>query len=231
VESVIMLAMTARDDDAIGSTVGLDMVAPFETSGTNQLVLRDRILFGQGDAAHSVYRILSGVLRIYKLMPDGRRHVTDFLIAGDVLGFEVGDRHRVAAEAVVDCVVRRYPRTQVDIAAHHRPDFARRLLDLAWNRLAAAQAQLVSLGRKTAEERLASFLLALSVRAGRVDRAIALPMSRADIADHLGLTIETVSRLFTRLRKEGVIDLPDAHSFRVLAQAALEAKGGIDDAA
>jgi CRP/FNR family transcriptional regulator len=225
-----MVSMTAQSGGGIGPASGAEMVAPFETLGANQLVLRDRLLFNRGDAAQHVYRILSGVVRIYTLMSDGRRHVTDFLVAGDVLGFELGDLHRVSAEAVVDCVVRRYPRSQVERAANDRPEFARRLLALAWSRLAAAEAQLISLGRKTAEERLASFLLAQAARTLCPGRPIALPMSRSDIADHLGLTIETVSRQFSRLRKDGVIDLPDAHSFRVVTPAALEERSGIDHA-
>jgi len=217
-----MLSMStgyASGPDAIKSA---EMPSTVESFGTNQLLLRDRLLFAQGDEARYAYRILSGVVRTYRMMPDGRRHVTDFLLAGDLLGFEIGEEHNISAEAVADCVIRRYPRRQLDIAANDQPIVARRLLTLACDRLAAAQSQMVSLGRKTAEERFASFLLGLAERTEGVDRAIALPMTRADIADHLGLTIETVSRLFSRLRKERVIDLPDAHSFRVLDRDVLE---------
>ena len=216
-----MLSISTGNVSGSKAAVGVEMLSTVESFGTNQLVLRDRLLFAQGDEARYTYRILSGVVRTYRMMPDGRRHVTDFLLAGDLLGFEIEDEHNVSAEAVVDCVVRHYPRRQLELAANDQPIVARRLLTLACDRLAAAQSQMVSLGRKTAEERFASFLIGLVDRTHGAGRVIALPMSRADIADHLGLTIETVSRLFSRLRKDGVIAVPDAHSFRLLDRAAL----------
>lgn len=217
-----MLSMSTGYASGPNAVKSAEMPPVVESFGTNQLLLRDRLLFAQGDEVRYAYRILSGVVRTYRMMPDGRRHVTDFLLAGDLLGFEIGEEHNVSAEAVSDCVIRRYPRRQLELAANDQPVVARRLLTLACDRLAAAQSQMVSLGRKTAEERFASFLLGLVDRALGVDRAIALPMTRADIADHLGLTIETVSRLFSRLRREGVIELPDAHSFRPIDREALE---------
>jgi CRP-like cAMP-binding protein len=222
-----MLSMSTGYVSAPQAATGVEMPSTVEGLGTNQLVLRDRLLFGQGDEARYIYRILSGVVRTYRLMSDGRRHVADFLMAGDLLGFETGEEHNFSAEAVVDCVMRRYPRRQLELAANDHPIVARRLLSLACDRLAVAQSQMVSLGRKTAEERFASFLLGLVDRVRGADRAIALPMTRTDIADHLGLTIETVSRLFSRLRKDRVIDLPDAHSFRLLDRDALEERSAV----
>ncbi len=226
-----MLSMSTGYVSGPNAASHAEMPGVVENFGTNQLVLRDKLLFAQGDEARYVYRILSGVVRTYRMMPDGRRHVADFLLAGDLLGFEVGAEHNVSAEAVSDCVIRRYPRRQLELAANDQPVVARRLLTLACDRLAVAQSQMVSLGRKTAEERFASFLLGLIERTHGADRIIAMPMSRADIADHLGLTIETVSRLFSRLRKERVIDLPDAHSFRVVDRDALEERSAGCEAA
>jgi CRP-like cAMP-binding protein len=197
------------------------LVRALDPHGTNTLILRDRTLFAEGDEAAYVYRILSGVVRTYKLMPDGRRHVIDFMMAGDLLGIEPGERHVVAAEAVSDCVVCRYPRRQVDLATDDDPGLARELLALTCSRLAAAHSHLMALGRKTAEERLASFLLNLADDTGR---AVPLPMGRVDIADHLGLTVETVSRLFAGLRKARLIDFDGAHSFVVLDRAALHGR-------
>jgi len=222
-----MLSMSTGYMSGQNTVPSAELPATVESFGANQLVLRDRLLFAQSDEARYVYRILSGVVRTYRMMPDGRRHVTDFLLAGDLIGFEIGEEHNVSAEAVTDCVVRRYPRRQLEQAANDQPVVARRLLTLACDRLAAAQSQMVSLGRKTAEERFASFLLGLVDRIRGADRAIAVPMTRADIADHLGLTIETVSRLFSRLRRDGVIELPDAHSFRLLDRDALEERSAV----
>ena len=222
-----MLSMSTGYVSGPDAAASVEMPSAVESFGTNQLVLRDRLLFAQGDEARYAYRILSGVVRTYRMMSDGRRHVTDFLLAGDVLGFEIGADHNASAVAVTECVVRRYPRRQLELAADDQPVVARRLLTLACDRLAVAQSQMVSLGRKTAEERFASFLLGLVDRTRGADRAIIVPMTRADIADHLGLTIETVSRLFSRLRKDGVIELPDAHSFRLRDRDALEERSAV----
>jgi CRP-like cAMP-binding protein len=224
-----MLTM-ARNTTAEPTPSAEEALTPVEALGVNQLVLRDRMLFEEGEEAAYAYKILSGVVRTYKIMPDGRRYVTDFLMAGDLVAFDSGDRHMVAAEAVVDCVIRRYPRRQVERAANDNPAVARRLLTLAWDRLAAAQSHMAALVRMTAEERLASFLMALVDRGG-AERKVGLPMARTDIADHLGLTLETVSRLLSRLRKDGVINLPDVHSFVVVDLEALRARCFVAEAA
>lgn len=181
----------------------LDMLEQF---GTTISVQRDRDIHGQGDAAGSCYRILSGCVRRVRLMADGRRQVGEFLMAGDLLGFDALDTHDYAAEAVSDVVLRRYPRRAVDALAESNVALVRRLRDLASESLRMAYTRLLLLGRKTASERIATFLLEMAERLPRVrDGVLDLPMSRTDMADHLGLTIETVCRTLAHLRREGTI--------------------------
>lgn len=196
----------------------IDGFAPIEPLGASFRMERDRALFLEGDPAKFCYKIISGAIRICKLMSDGRRQVSDFLLPGDLIGFDLSEVHGFTAEAIVESVVRRYPKPQIERLVSESPRVARQMLTIAYDRLALAQTQLVTLGRKTAVERLASFLVSHADRTG-VARApgqeVRLPMNRTDIADHLGLTVETVSRIFSRLKRDDVIDIPDAHSIRV----------------
>ena len=186
----------------------LDLLEQF---GTTVSVQRDREVLAQGDQATWCYRVVSGCVRMVKLMEDGRRQVGEFLMAGDLLGFDALDTYDFAAEAVTDVVVRRYPRRAVDSLAESNLALARRLRDAASTSLRVAHARLVLLGRKTASEKIASFLVEMAerlpqARAGVLD----LPMSRTDMADHLGLTIETVCRVLAHLRREATITIERA---------------------
>jgi CRP/FNR family transcriptional regulator, nitrogen fixation regulation protein len=181
----------------------LDLLEQF---GTTVSVPRDREIHGQGDQAAWCYRVISGCIRVVNLMEDGRRQISEFLMAGDTLGFDALETYDFAAEAVSDVVVRRYPRRMVDALAERNITLARRLRDVTSTSLRVAHARLVLLGRKTASERIATFLIEMfdrlpQARANVVD----LPMSRTDMADHLGLTIETVCRVLAHLRREGTI--------------------------
>ncbi|MGB8841796.1 MAG: helix-turn-helix domain-containing protein [Aliidongia sp.] len=197
---------------------GLDLP---EHLGRNLAVKRDSAIFWEGDPAKYCFRVISGAVRICTLMADGRRQVADFFAGGDMIGFDFADTYAFTAEAVTDSVVRQYPRaTILDLLTSDR-QLSHQMLALACRRLTSAQHQLVTLGRKTAEERIATFLLALAGRQKRQSRQIELPMSRTDIADHLGLTVETVSRVLTRLRKQNVIELPCPHSVRITDAATL----------
>lgn len=164
----------------------------------------------EGDPADFLFNVTSGSLRVYKLLSDGRRQITGFLFAGDFLGLASGDLHLFTAEAIEPSTACRFRRTDYHALVHASPSLERALLDRTRHELAAAQSQMLLLGRKTAQERLASFLLDLPshdplrpTEAGRVR----LPMTRGEIADYLGLTIETVSRVLTRLKTQGVIRL------------------------
>jgi CRP-like cAMP-binding protein len=186
----------------------LDLLEQF---GSTVSVEREQEIHGQGDVAGSCYRILSGCVRLVKLMEDGRRQVGEFLMAGDLLGFDALDTHDFAAEAVSDVVLRRYPRRMVDALAESNVALARRLRDLTSVSLRTAHTRLLLLGRKTASERIATFLLEMAERLPQVrDRVLELPMSRTDMADHLGLTIETVCRVLAHLRRDGTIAIERA---------------------
>ncbi len=181
----------------------LDLLEQF---GTTLTVQRDREIHAQGDDANCCYRILSGCVRMVKLMEDGRRQIGEFLMAGDVFGFDALDTYDFAAEAVSDVVLRRYPRRMVDALAESSMPLARRLRDMTSVSLRMAHTRLVLLGRKTASERIASFLLEMADRLPQGRPAVLdLPMSRTDMADHLGLTIETVCRVLAHLRRDGTI--------------------------
>ncbi|HEY7581626.1 MAG TPA: helix-turn-helix domain-containing protein [Acetobacteraceae bacterium] len=185
-----------------------DVLDLLEQFGTTVSLRHDREIHGEGQQAEFCYRVISGCVRLVKLMEDGRRQVGEFLMAGDLLGFESLDAYDFTAEAVSDVVLRRYPRRMVDALASSNPALARRLRDMASVNLRVAHARLVLLGRKTASERIASFLLEMAERLPR-SRAnvLDLPMGRTDIADHLGLTIETVCRLLGHLRRDGTIGI------------------------
>jgi CRP-like cAMP-binding protein len=181
----------------------LDLLEQF---GTTVSVQRDQEIHGQGEQATSCYRILRGCVRIVKLMEDGRRQIGEFLMAGDLLGFDALDTHDFAAEAVSDVVLRRYPRRAVETLAERNTALARRLRDVTSVSLRMAHMRLVLLGRKTASERIATFLLEMAERLPhRTARVMDMPMSRTDMADHLGLTIETVCRVLAHLRRDRTI--------------------------
>jgi CRP-like cAMP-binding protein len=183
-----------------------DALADFERIGTAINLRRDATLVHTGDPARYCFKVVTGAVRSCRLLADGRRHLGDFMLPGDFIGLEMGERWNFTVEAVNDATLMRYPRDGVALLLQRQPRLGRRLLDLVGRELSAAQTQMLVLGRKTAVERLATFLLTMSARTGAADR-VSLPMTRHDIADHLGLTIETVSRSFSQLKSQGVIQL------------------------
>ncbi len=173
---------------------------------------RDEEIVAQGDPAGYCYLVVSGCVRTVKLMEDGRRQIGEFLFSGDLFGWEALEEHDFAAEAVTPVTLRRYPRRNLEARADRDPDFARRLRKITAGQLRAGRERMVLLGRKTASERIASFLLEMAGRMSANGRAsIELPMGRADIADYLGLTIETVCRGLTQLRRQGTITVERAN--------------------
>jgi len=173
---------------------------------------RDRELHPQGDRAEFCYRIISGCVRTVKLMQDGRRQIGGFLLAGDCLGFDALDTHDFAAQMVTDVVLRRYRRRETEALMQRHASLARALREMAACELRDAYDRILLLGRKTASERMATFLLEMAARQGGASAGeypagyrVPLPMSRTDIADHLGLTVETVCRMMTHLRRNGII--------------------------
>jgi CRP/FNR family transcriptional regulator, nitrogen fixation regulation protein len=162
-------------------------------------------IFGEGEPAEYVYKVTKGAVRTYKILCDGRRQIGGFYLAGDIFGLEVGKEHQFSAEAINDVAVLVVRRSVIVSLAERDCDTARELWSYTGRELNRVQEHL-SLLVKTAQQRVASFLLEMSARLAATD-AIELPMSRQDIADYLGLTIETVSRTMTQLVSEQAIGL------------------------
>jgi len=195
--------------------------AAFDRIGTLVSLGRDQTLFFEGDAAPYCFKVISGALRSCRLLPDGRRHVSQFLRPGDFVALDSDETYRSTVEAVNDAKVMRYPRRAVDQLIQQQPRLGKSLRSKLCADLLAAQAQMLLLGRKNALERLASFLLTMCERDGRDDH-VELPMTRGDIADYLGLTIETVSRTFSQLKGRGVIQLTTSSDVRIKHREELE---------
>ncbi len=186
--------------------------------GVTQSAPAGKTIVIEGDPIDHYFRIVSGSVRLYKSVIDGRRQIIDFLGPNECFGLIGLSTHAYSAEAISDVVMIRYSRRRLDDSIEDEPALSNQLFRLACAELDQAQQRMLLLGRKSAEERLASFLIDL---AGRQDtNSLHLAMSRQDIADYLGLTIETVSRLFTRFKRAGLIDLPDRHS--VVVQDSVE---------
>lgn len=197
----------------------------FRCQGSTGRLDPGRPLFHQGDPADVIFNLTKGSLRLYKLLPDGRRQVTGFLFPGAFLGLAVRDVHAFSAEAIEPVEVCRYSRSRFGAFVDEHLRMERELYRIAAHELALAREQLVLLGRKTANERLATFLLTLLKRMREHEPGadlIRLPMSRLDIADYLGLTKETVSRVFTAFKTTGLIRLLSDDQVLVLDCAKLE---------
>jgi CRP-like cAMP-binding protein len=180
---------------------------------------RDGTVFTEGDSARYFFRVISGAVRSCQLLADGRRHISEFFLPGDFIALDTDGVYRFTAEAITETTLRRYPRSVIDQSL--APRFHRQLLALLSRQLVAAQQQMLLLGRKTATERVASFLLTMAARSKDAEH-MSLPMTRNDIADHLGLTTETVSRAFSQLKMQGVIGLDGAANVVVQDGEALE---------
>lgn len=185
-------------------------------------------LFHEGDPNPYIFNVVDGAVKLYRLLPDGRRQITGFLFQGDFLGLGGRGPSSFTAEALTPVNACRFRRGDFDQLLNALPALEHRLVALAGDELMAAQEQIVLLGRKTARERLASFLTRLSerqVQLGGVKGQVHLPMTRLDIADYLGLTIETVSRVFTQFKTSGLIQLLPGNDVALPDPVALKALG------
>jgi len=182
------------------------------------------MLASQGSPGDSVFTITEGMVRIYRLLADGRRQVLGFALPGDFLGLSLFDVYSFSADAVTDTVVCSFPRKSFVAYADQRPHLMGRLYEFASHELSLAQDQMVLLGRRTAEERVGTFLIMMRDRLrrlGHTSPTLPLSMTRQDIADYLGLTIETVSRTFTKLANaKTIVVVPDG--VRMLRERDLE---------
>src|SRR5215212_10010857 len=161
-------------------------------------------IYGEKEPAEYVYQVKSGAVRSYKLLSDGRRQIGAFHLAGDMFGLENRGEHRFTAEAIVDTTVCLIKRRSLEMVAESDAMVARNLLSMTSTSLAHAEDHMLLLGRKTSLERVAAFLLEMDKRLTAAG-VIALPMSRRDIADYLGLTLEAVSRALSRLHELGIL--------------------------
>jgi CRP/FNR family transcriptional regulator, nitrogen fixation regulation protein len=161
-------------------------------------------IFGEAEPAEYVYQVIDGAVRSYKLLTDGRRQIGAFHLVGDIFGLENGGSHRFTAEAIVDTTVRLVKRVSLAHVAETDATVARDLLNMTANNLQHAENHMLLLGRKTSLERVAAFLLEMDSRLTAAG-VMALPMCRRDIADYLGLTLETVSRALSVLHDKGML--------------------------
>ncbi|WP_370692859.1 Crp/Fnr family transcriptional regulator [Methylobacterium sp.] len=181
-------------------------------------------LFSQDEPACSVFIVTSGALRLYRILPDGRRQVTGFAFPGDFLGLSMLDRFAVSADALGPVTACRFERLAFRNLVFGQPGLMMHLHEITGQELSRAKDMMMLLGRRTADERIASFLTGLQdryVRIGRSSVTLELPMGRLDIADHLGLTIETVSRTLSRLDRDGCILIVPG-GVRLIDQARLD---------
>jgi CRP/FNR family nitrogen fixation transcriptional regulator len=182
---------------------------------------RNAAVFNEGDTARHVYKVVSGAIRTCRVLLDGRRQIADFYLPGDFFGLDWQSAHGFTAEAIADAVVVSYPRAQLELEAETQPAMQRLLIGILAKGLSATQNHVVMLGRQTAQERLAWFLLRLMQRSDD-NPNLDLPMSRLDIADYLGLTIETVSRGISQFKRRQLIAVSGTHQVMLKDVEALE---------
>jgi CRP/FNR family nitrogen fixation transcriptional regulator len=219
--SSIAPAVAARASWQAAPTVdrrGLD--GELSATGAVLHFAHDREIYGEGDGAEVFFKVVAGVVRTCKFLSDGRRQIEAFHVTGELFGFEAGEEHRLSAEAVCDCTVIAYRRRGIERLAVSNDALARQLFSYAMRSMTRAQDHSLLLGRKSALEKVAAFLLECAQHSSD-GRTVSLAMSRQDIADYLGLTIETVSRTLSQLERDAVIALPSAREIRFKNPTAL----------
>ena len=186
---------------------------------------RNSEIQADGEPADYFYQVVSGAVRTYKVLDDGRRQISAFHLPGDVIELEASRNHRFSAETIAPSVIRVAKRSAIVALAERRPELANEIWRRTANDLQSAQEHMLLLGRKNAEERVASFLLEMADRSS-TEGGVELPMSRQDIADYLGLTIETVSRSLTLLEGTSAIDRSGNRRIRLRNRSALQRLNG-----
>lgn len=196
--------------------------SPLSGFGTVSHYARNNTIFSEGEDAEYSYRVVTGAVRLSKMMPDGRRQIAEFALPGDFFGINWLQDHALTAEALTEVTLICYGRGRLERLGDENREIRAELFSTLRHDLWAAQNHLVILGRQSANERVASFLAQLMQRSKQTDkRVIDIPMTRQDIADYLGLTIETVCRSLTKLKQAGIIDIPSRHEIVVRNTAAL----------
>ncbi|WP_035484772.1 helix-turn-helix domain-containing protein [Geminicoccus roseus] len=218
-KQAICAALEDHELDELQSIMIASSLAPHQT------------LVEEGEPRRKVFTLTSGMLRLYTMLPDGRRQITAFLLPGDYLGLGDEETYDETAEAVIESKLCGFPVAEMERLMELHPRLHARLYQMTRIALRQARDSQMILGRLAPVEKIASFLLVLSARAvehGQPGNPVHLAMTRMDIADYLGLTIETVSRSFTKLRVQGLIRLPDAHQVEIVDRRALTAVAGIE---
>jgi len=204
---------------AIHSAPKQNLDGPLEMMGSQMRFGRNSEVYGEGEPAEYLYKVVSGTIRTYKVLADGRRQIGAFYLPGDIFGFEAGDDHTFSAEAVSDSAVLVIKRSAVMDLAARDSSVAQQLWSVTGRELQRAQDHVLLL-IKSAQERVAGFLFEMAKRAPGAN-TIQLAMSRQDIADYLGLTIETISRTLTQFEKSAAIALPASRQIEIRNRAAL----------
>lgn len=192
----------------------------FERHGVRMAYGRNEEIYAQDDAVEMLYQVVRGVVRTSRLTAEGRRQVGDFYYVGDIFGLEPGPDHRFGAEALDDCEIL-VARRSVIRAFAGDAELDRAILEATRLEMERLQEHVVMLGRKSARERVAAFLMAIAQRQSEDHTDLA--MGRQDMADYLGLTIETVSRMLTQLQGEAIVEFPSSRRFQIRKWSALEA--------
>jgi CRP/FNR family nitrogen fixation transcriptional regulator len=200
---------------------GAMLAGALSTAGTVIQVAEGREIFAEGDAADVFFKVMSGVVRVCKFLSDGRRQIEAFHAAGDVFGLDLDGMRQLSAEAVSDCTLISYRRQAVESLAQKDEKISRQLFHFAMQNLARARQHSLILGRRAAAEKMAGFLLDQAA-ASADRRSVMLTMTRQDIADYLGLTIETVSRTISQFERQGMITLLNSREFRLSNIESLE---------
>jgi CRP/FNR family nitrogen fixation transcriptional regulator len=177
-------------------------------------------IFWEESATDHVYQVTAGAVRNYKLLSDGRCQITAFYLPGDIFGFDCSSKRQTTADAIVKTTVRSVKRREIEVAAVNDIYISHFLLDMAIEDLNHARKQIVLLGRKTAIERVAAFLLEMEQRVPSASE-LPLPMCRRDIGDYLGLTLETVSRALSLFHEQGILEFGDARHIALKNRARL----------
>ena len=209
----------ARAARAVSPVASQSLTGQIEMMGAVMPFGRNAEIYGENERAEYLYKVVSGSVRTYKVLNDGRRQIGSFYLPGDIFGLEVGDEHTFSAEAIIDSKVLVIKRSTLVALAARDNGVARRLWAMTAGELQRAQDHIMLL-IKTAQERVAGFLLEMSARTP-AGNEVDLPMSRQDIADYLGLTIETVSRTLTQLENAATIAVPSSRRIVLRNRGAL----------
>jgi CRP/FNR family transcriptional regulator, nitrogen fixation regulation protein len=219
IQSASARPMIARGTPAVPPAAPRAFCDSIALIGVPMSFARNAEIYGEDEPADYLYKVVSGAVRTYKVLSDGRRQIGAFYFPGDIFGLETGDEHAFSAEAITDSKVVVIKRSAVVGLAARDNEVARQLWAMTSRELRRVQDHILLL-IKTAEERVVSFLLEMAARRPGAN-AVELPMSRQDIADYLGLTIETVSRTLSQLEDTAAIELPSSRRIVLRNRAAL----------